>query len=179
MPNHPMKTKIIIAGIGGVGGYFGGLLAKCFEEDEDVSVCFLARGAHLEVMRTNGLRVIKGSDEFVARPAVVSDKAEELGVGEVIVICTKSYDLEATIAQLKPCINEHTIILPLLNGVDSTERIKAMLPNTIVLQGCAYIVSRLINFPFTHCNRYLIFRPEHWQVARRSEQGRNDYRLDP
>ncbi len=138
-----MKTKIIIAGIGGVGGYFGGMLAKCFEEDEDVSVCFLARGAHLEAMKANGLLVIKGGREFVARPSVVSDRAEELGVAEVIVICTKSYDLEATIEQLKPCINEHTIILPLLNGVDSTERIKSILPNTIVLQGCAYIVSRL------------------------------------
>jgi 2-dehydropantoate 2-reductase len=138
-----MQTNIIIAGIGGVGGYFGGVLAKCFEGDENVRVCFLARGAHLEAIRSNGLRVIKGSNEFVARPAAVSDQAHELGVAEVIVICTKSYDLEATIEQLKPCINERTIILPLLNGVDSTERIKSLLPNNMVLQGCAYIVSRL------------------------------------
>jgi 2-dehydropantoate 2-reductase len=108
-----------------------------------VHVCFLARGAHLEAIRSNGLRVIKGSNEFVARPAAVSDQAHELGVAEVIVICTKSYDLEATIEQLKPCINERTIILPLLNGVDSKERIKSLLPNNMVLQGCAYIVSRL------------------------------------
>ncbi len=138
-----MKTKIIIAGIGGVGGYFGGVLAKCFEGDENVSVCFLARGAHLEAIRANGLRVIKGEGEFVARPALASDEASELGVAEVIVICTKSYDLEATVEQLKPYIDERTIILPLLNGVDSTERIKSVLPHNIVLQGCAYIVSRL------------------------------------
>lgn len=97
-----MKTKIIIAGIGGVGGFFGGVLAKCFEGDENVSVCFLSRGAHLEAMKANGLLVIKGGSEFVARPSVVSDKAEELGMAEVIVICTKSYDLEATIERLNP-----------------------------------------------------------------------------
>jgi 2-dehydropantoate 2-reductase len=151
-----MKTKTIIAGIGGVGGYFGGVLAKCFEVDEDVSVCFLARGSHLEAIRLNGLRVIKVGVQFVARPAVASDEADELGVAEVIVICTKSYDLEATVEQLKPCINEHTIILPLLNGVDITERIKSILPNNIVLQGCAYIVSRLTHFPFLNCNGYFI-----------------------
>lgn len=138
-----MKTKIIIAGIGGVGGYFGGLLAKHFFENENVEVNFFARGKHLKEIQKNGLKVIKGNDEFIAKPTLASDNASEIGLASFIIIATKSYDLETVIYQLLPCINQDTVILPLLNGVDSKERIKKLLPYNIVLDGCAYIVSRL------------------------------------
>lgn len=137
------KTKIIIAGIGGVGGYFGGLLAKHFYENENVEISFFARGRHLKEMQKNGLKVIKGAGEFIARPTIATDNAAEIGIADFIIIATKSYDLETVIQQLQPCINQDTIILPLLNGVDSKERIKGILPDNIVLDGCAYIVSRL------------------------------------
>ncbi|MES2780786.1 MAG: 2-dehydropantoate 2-reductase [Bacteroidota bacterium] len=138
-----MKTKIIIAGIGGVGGYFGGLLAKHFEANEDVEINFVARGKHLTEIKTNGLKVIKGDSEFIARPRLATDNPSEMGIADVIIIATKSYGLEAMIEQLKPCINKDTILLPLLNGVDSKERIEHILPDNIVLGGCVYIVSRL------------------------------------
>jgi 2-dehydropantoate 2-reductase len=138
-----MKTNIIIAGIGGVGGYFGGLLAKHFYDNENVEINFVARGEHLKEIQTNGLKVIKGDTEFIARPTLATDNPSEIGIADFIIITTKSYDLEAVIQQLKPCINQDTIILPLLNGVDSKERIKNMLPDNIVLDGCVYLVSRL------------------------------------
>lgn len=138
-----MKTKIIIAGIGGVGGYFGGLLAKHFYGKENVEINFFARGEHLREIKKNGLKVIKGDVEFICRPTVASDNASEIGIADFVIIATKSYDLEDIIHQLRPCINQDTVILPLLNGVDSRERIKNILPNNIILDGCAYIVSRL------------------------------------
>lgn len=137
------KTKIIIAGIGAVGGYFGGLLAKHFYKSDQVAVSFLARGENLKVIKSTGLKVIKGATEFIARPDFVTDQAAEMGFADFILISTKSYDLEAMIGQLQPCINRDTIILPLLNGVDSKEKIKALLPDNRVLDGCVYIVSRL------------------------------------
>nr|HMU03785.1 ketopantoate reductase C-terminal domain-containing protein [Saprospiraceae bacterium] len=45
---------------------------------------------------------------------------------------------------LLPAINKDTIVLPLLNGVDSKDKIKNILPDNLVLDGCVYIVSRLI-----------------------------------
>jgi 2-dehydropantoate 2-reductase len=138
-----MKTNIIIAGIGGVGGYFGGLLAKHFYDNENVAIKFVARGEHLKEIQQNGLKVIKGHTEFIARPALATDNPSEIGVADFIIIATKGYDLEAVIQQLRPCINQDTIILPLLNGVDSKDRIKSLLPNNLVLDGCVYIVSRL------------------------------------
>ena len=137
------KTKIIIAGIGGVGGYFGGLLANCFYENENVEIIFFARGRHLKEIQNNGLKVIKGDSEFIARPALATDNPAETGIADYIIVATKSYDLETVVRQLLPCINQDTIVLPLLNGVDSKERIKNILPGNIVLDGCAYIVSRL------------------------------------
>jgi 2-dehydropantoate 2-reductase len=137
------KVKIVVAGIGGVGGYFGGLLAKKYENSNEVEICFLARGEHLRQIRKNGLKVIKGSTEFIAKPALATDNANEFGIADYILICTKGYDLDTTIEQLRPCMDENTILLPLLNGMESVERIKIILPETTVLEGCVYIVSAL------------------------------------
>jgi 2-dehydropantoate 2-reductase len=138
-----MKTKLVIAGIGGVGGYFGGLLAKHFCNSEKAEIYFVARGEHLKQIQTNGLTVIKDKETFIAKPALATDNPEDIGIADVIIVCTKSYDLETTIKQLSPCVNKETVILPLLNGVDSRERIKNFLPANTVLDGCVYIVSRL------------------------------------
>ena len=138
--------KIIIAGIGGVGGYFGGLLAKYYYQNENVIIDFFARGQHLEEIQKNGLKVIKSKNEFIAIPNIATDNPKEMGIADLIIICTKSYDIETVIQQLRPCIDKETVILPLLNGLDSKEKIKRVFPNNIVLEGCVYIVSRLKQF---------------------------------
>ncbi len=138
-----MKTKIVIAGIGGVGGYFGGTLAKKYENSSEVEIIFLARGEHLKMIRQNGLKVITKKNEFIAKPFLATDNVNEIGVDDYILVCTKSYDLEKTIHQLKPCINHSTVIIPFLNGVDSVEIIKSILPNNLVAGGCVYIVSSI------------------------------------
>ena len=135
------KTKILIAGIGGVGGYFGGLLAKQFYKSSEVEIYFLARGEHLRQIKTYGLKVIKGDNQFIAFPKLATDNATEIGIADYIILCTKSYDLEKTIEQLKPCIDGHTSLLPLLNGVDNAETIKNALPTSTVFNGCVYIVA--------------------------------------
>ncbi len=137
------KTRILIAGIGGVGGYFGGLLAKHFYQSKEVEILFYARGKHLQEIQKNGLIVTKGDNEFIAIPTLATDNPNEIGIVDFILLCTKSYDIETVIEQLTVCQNKDTIILPLLNGVDSKDRIKNILPNNLILDGCAYIVSRL------------------------------------
>lgn len=138
------KTKIVIVGLGGVGGYFGGLLAKQFYENENIEISFVARGSHLQYIKSHGLKIIMGQDTWTVHPNIATDNASEIGTADLIVLCTKSYDLESTIPQLLPTINKDTIVLPLLNGVDSKDKIKNILPDNLVLDGCVYIVSRLI-----------------------------------
>lgn len=137
------KTKIVVAGIGGVGGYFGGLLAKAYENSKGVEIYFIARGAHLKQIQEHGLKVIKGGDEFVARPHLATNDSHDIGTADYIIICTKNYDMEEILGQLKPCIGQHTAIVPLLNGVEAVEKIKVHLTHHLVAHGCTYIVSAI------------------------------------
>jgi 2-dehydropantoate 2-reductase len=137
------RVRMVIAGIGGVGGYFGGLLARYYESSQEVEITFLARGDHLQKIRTDGLKVVRGTTEFIAHPFLATNDAEKIGVADYVIVCTKTYDLETVIEQLKPCIGPDTMLLPLLNGVDCSERIRRLLPENVVLEGCVYIVSRL------------------------------------
>ena len=136
------KTKILIAGIGGVGGYFGGLLAKEYENNNTVEVYFLARGAHLEAIQKNGLEVKSGDKTFTAMPKLATDNAEEIGKVDFIFIATKGYDLDGVIDQISICVGMNTVLIPLLNGVNNRVKIKSKLPDARVLEGSVYMVSR-------------------------------------
>jgi len=138
-----MKTKIVIVGLGGVGGYYGGLLAKRYEDDPTMEIYFVARGKHLKQVQQKGLTVITETGTFVAKPTLATDKVSEIGIVDYVILATKSYDLDATILQIKPCVGVDTVILPLLNGIDNSTRIRALLPGIEVWNGCAYIVARL------------------------------------
>ncbi|WP_414618007.1 ketopantoate reductase family protein [Dyadobacter sp. 32] len=138
-------TKILIAGIGGVGGYFGGLLARAFAQNADVQINFLARGAHLQEIQKNGLTVLDDGTEFIARPRHVTDNAGILEKMDYILLCTKSYDLLPLLEQLRVCIDDETVILPLLNGVDNQEHILRHFPSNILAEGCVHISSRYVS----------------------------------
>jgi len=77
------------------------------------------------------------------RPTLATDNIMEIGIADYLIMTTKSYDLDATIDQIKPCVGKNTVILPLLNGIDISSRIRTLLPETEVWEGCAYIVARL------------------------------------
>lgn len=137
------KIRIAIVGIGGVGGYFGGLLAKKYVMSDAVEIAFLARGKHLDKIKRDGLRVIKGSDEFIATPSLATSSPADIGKVNAVLFCTKSYDLETAAEQIRPCVDKDTVLLPLMNGVDAADRIRAILPGGITLEGCVYVVSRI------------------------------------
>lgn len=137
------KTKIVIAGIGGVGGFFGGLLAKSYAGNDNIEIYFIARGKHLEKIESNGLKVIKGDIEFVAKPHLATNDVDKIGAADYIIISTKNYDLAEMLNQLSPCVTANTVILPLLNGVEAVEKIRTQFPNNLVAAGCAYIVSAI------------------------------------
>jgi 2-dehydropantoate 2-reductase len=131
------KIRIVIAGIGGVGGYFGGQLARHYEKNKEAEIIFFARGENEKAIRQNGLKVESTIGEFIAKPKLVTSDASEIGKADFLIICTKSYDLEQTLLQLSPCINESTVILPLLNGIDNYERQKTVSQKT----KCGKVVS--------------------------------------
>ncbi len=138
--------RIAVLGIGGVGGYFGGKLAAHFADSNEVEIIFIARGENKKAIKHNGLKVITNESEIITRPKLVTKEANEIGEVDLLLICTKAYDLEESILKFKDCIGSQTAILPLLNGVDNSDKIKEILPDADVWKGCAYIASRLIAF---------------------------------
>jgi 2-dehydropantoate 2-reductase len=140
-----MKTRIGILGLGGVGGYFGGLLAKAYAHSETIEIVFIARGATLEVLLQKGLRITTPQREIVVFPDLVSNDPTTIGKLDCLLCATKTYDIEESLATLKSCITDRTLILPLYNGVDATNRISALFPKNEVLQGCVYIISMIVS----------------------------------
>ena len=135
--------RIGILGLGGVGGYFGGLLAKAYYNSAEVEVVFIARVATKEAIAENGLKIINDDSEIVAYPKLVSNDPDEISVLDYLICATKTYDIEESLLSLQKCITSKTVILPLYNGVDAPERIKKIFPENDILQGCVYIVSMI------------------------------------
>ena len=132
-----MKTAIV--GAGGVGGYFGGLLARNGHE-----VTFVARGAHLEaIQRNGGLRVESQNDgEFHAPGRGVGDSADA-GLQDLVLFNVKMHHNPAAIASLPPMIGPETVVLTLQNGVDNGEQIAVGVGNRHVMIGSAFMEGRI------------------------------------
>ncbi|MDP2387827.1 MAG: 2-dehydropantoate 2-reductase [Bacteroidota bacterium] len=138
------KTRIGILGVGGVGGYFGGLLAERYFNSADVEVIFIVRPSSEKIIKEKGLKLITPQNEKIIFPSLVTSKPDEIGELDYLICTVKSYDLAESLIPLKNSVKRDTILLPLLNGVDSKEIIKTIFPEAVVLDGCVYIVSRLI-----------------------------------
>ncbi|MCH2224030.1 MAG: 2-dehydropantoate 2-reductase [Crocinitomicaceae bacterium] len=137
------KNKILIVGIGGVGGYFGGLLAKKYQQNDDIEICFLSRSENLRKIKSEGIRVFDDENEFIARPDLVSDNIKDFGLVDYALICTKTYNLTEVAQQIAPCISDTTVLIPLQNGVDSRGVLLNFFPRNLITHGCVYLVSRL------------------------------------
>ncbi len=131
--------NIAVIGTGGVGGYFGSRLTRLQDNDKDVAVYFIARGAYLEEIKMNGLTVDSDEGITVSRPFAATDSIAELPLLDLCIISVKSYDLENVVSELRPKVTDRTIILPLLNGIDIYDRIRPVIKNGIVLPACVYV----------------------------------------
>lgn len=140
-----MQTRIGILGLGGVGGYFGGLLAKAYAQSDTIEIVWIARGETQKNIKANGLKILSDEGEMTVFPNLVSNNPEEIGKLDYLICATKTYDIESSLTPVKSCISGDTIILPLYNGVDAPERIQTLFPENIVLQGCVYIVSMIVS----------------------------------
>jgi 2-dehydropantoate 2-reductase len=135
--------KVGIIGIGGVGGYFGGKLAREYEKSPEHQIIFIARGEHLKAIQENGLKLFTKEGNYTARPAIATDNPTEAGVFDIVFFCTKSYSLESSAQEFSACFNDKTIVIPLLNGVNAAERLRAVLTQENILGGSVYIVSSI------------------------------------
>src|SRR5580692_7955841 len=138
------KTKIALLGMGGVGGYFGGVLARHCEKSITLEIIFIARGDNKAVIKRSGLNLQTPEETFVAYPKLTSSDPSEIGTIDYLICCTKTYDLEQSLRQYIPCIKNETVLISLQNGVEGADIIKQICPENEVLDGGAYIISSLV-----------------------------------
>ncbi len=133
-----MQYKIMIVGAGGIGGYLAGKLCANYD------ITLVARGAQLAAIRENGLTLVDEGTSSTVFPALCTDNPMEAGVQDAILLCTKGYGLEEAIRQVAPCVGPHTLLVPVLNGVNTHARIRQYAKSGIALDGCIYVFSRII-----------------------------------
>jgi 2-dehydropantoate 2-reductase len=112
-------VRVAILGAGGVGGYYGGLLARAGHP-----VAMLARGAHLAALLARGIEVRNPGETFTAAVAATDDP-RQLGEVELAILAVKSYSLPEIVPAVRQVAAAGATILPLLNGVEVNDRLAA------------------------------------------------------
>lgn len=138
-----MAIKIAIIGIGGVGGFLAGELARFYHHSTDVEIYFISRGAMLQVICEKGLTIHTLDSTYVCYPKLATQQASEIGPVDYLFCTTKSYDAEQAIREAMPCIQPHTVIIPIMNGVFGAEKIRELLPQQEVWWGCVYVYAKI------------------------------------
>lgn len=131
--------RIAVVGVGGVGGYFGGRLARGGED-----VIFVARGKTLEALRNRGLRVDSVNDDFLLERVNATDDPSTAGTVDAIIIATKAWQVRDAAAQVRPMVGADTIVVPLENGMDAPSEIASVVGADHVLGGLCAIVSFIV-----------------------------------
>ncbi|MDR1649727.1 MAG: 2-dehydropantoate 2-reductase [Synergistaceae bacterium] len=144
--------KIVIVGLGGVGGVVGGRLAAGLSGSSEHEVVFWCRGKTLSAISTEGLRLLSGDGKadgkITVRPALATCNAEDVGRADLLIFATKNYHLDAAARELAPLADGTTTVIPLLNGVSAVSVLERRLPESDVLGGCIY-VSAHVDIPGT------------------------------
>jgi len=135
--------KIAIFGIGGVGGYIGGQLAKHYKDSVEAEIYFIVRGENERQINLHGLKLETTKGDFIAYPKMATSDASRIGIVDLLICCIKGYDIKKNIKQVRACIGTNTIFLPLLNGMDGIDAIQKEFPENPVWGGCIYLVSKL------------------------------------
>ena len=126
--------RIAVVGTGGVGGGFGAALARA-----GADVTFIARGAHLAAMKSQGLKVQSERGDTHLVPTRATDDPVEIGKVDIVLFCVKLWDVESAGQHIRPLIGPDTAVIPLQNGIDAAERLIPILGSGAVMGGVAQI----------------------------------------
>ena len=131
--------KIVMMGSGGVGGFFGARLAKAGED-----VAFVARGKHLEAIRSDGI-LIENEPQGDLRASGVRASADpkDLGPADIVILSVKLWDTEEAARAIQPIVGSDTAVLSLQNGVMKDDILRRIFPEKNIMGGVAYVASHI------------------------------------
>ena len=130
--------KIAAMAAGAVGAYFGGRMQAAGHD-----VAYIARRAHLDALRKDGLKIESVHGDLHLPKVNATPDPKEVGPVDVVLFAVKLWDTETAAELAKPLVGPNTRVITLQNGVDSYERVSAILGKDATCPGTAYIAAVL------------------------------------
>jgi len=131
--------KIGIIGIGAVGGYISAMLCKSKE-----NVYVIGKGQAVNLIKENGFTLrSEAAGNFVTFPTLVTDDANEAGIMDIVFVCVKGYSLRAAAKAISPMVDDHTLVVPIINGVNGGSKLYSYLGKGKVAEAVMYISSKI------------------------------------
>jgi 2-dehydropantoate 2-reductase len=130
--------RIAVMAAGAVGGYFGARMAAAGHD-----VAFIARGAHRDAIRREGLKIESSLGDIHLKDVNVTDDPKQVGPVDVVLFAVKLWDTETAGEQTRPLVGSHTRVITLQNGVDSVERLAPILGDDATIGGATYVVATI------------------------------------
>ena len=131
--------KIGIIGIGAIGGYISAMLCKSKE-----NVYVVGKGETLSIIRDNGITLKSEIDgNFVVFPTLACEDANEAGIMDIVFVCVKGYSLKAAARAISPMVDNHTLVVPIINGVNGGSKLYSYLGKGKVTESIMYISSKV------------------------------------
>ncbi len=130
--------KIAIIGTGGVGGYFGGKIARA-----GYNVTFFARGEHLKAIQRNGLMIKSIHGDFKVDTVKATDKIQNIGKADLIILCVKAWQVKDIAKELIGIMDSTSVILPLQNGVLAVDELKEIINSENIIGGLCKLITKI------------------------------------
>ena len=143
-----MSAALAVLGLGGIGGMLAARTgALCVGTERTV-----------EAIRASGLTLLHGETTTVTRPDAVERLEEPVSL---LIVAVKAYDLDAALDRIAPAAIDGAVVLPLLNGLEHVDAIRARLePRDTVSQGAVVVAGSI--------GRVEAFSPEPGFVVQRT-----------
>ena len=130
--------RMAVMAAGAVGGYFGARMAAAGHD-----VAFIARGAHRDAIRRDGLKIESTLGDLHLKDVNVTDDPKQVGPVDVVLFAVKLWDTETAGEQTRPLLGANTRVITLQNGVDSVERLAPILGDDATIGGATYVVTTI------------------------------------
>jgi 2-dehydropantoate 2-reductase len=130
--------RVLIAGAGAIGGYFGARLAAAGRD-----VTFLVRGARAERLRADGLQIVGQERDFTVRDPQLVTAAEITAPYDVVLLAVKAFSLDAALDDIAVAVGNATMIVPVLNGMRHLDVLAQRFGERAVLGGLCVISSTI------------------------------------
>lgn len=132
--------KIGIVGIGAVGGYISAMLCKSSE-----NVYVIGNGERIDTIKNNGISLKSETvGTFVAFPTIITEipKKKKIELMDIVFVCVKGYSLKEAAKLISPMVDNHTLIIPIINDEEGGNELYSYLGKGKVAEGAMYITSK-------------------------------------